>query len=90
MRLFKAEQVKVTGKMYLYDTGACTLHPNHTASKNGMNAMDFKLSQFLDSLYSYFKLSIVRMLSLEEPTSFFFRHVNTRWLEGGKCIDRAL
>jgi hypothetical protein len=24
MRIFKAEQVKVTGKMYLYDTGACT------------------------------------------------------------------
>ena len=97
MRIFKAEQVKVTGKMYLYETGAYTLHPNHTAFKNGMNAMDFKLSQFLASLHSYFKLSTVRrermsniMISLEEPISFFFRHVNTRWLVGGKCIDRAL
>jgi hypothetical protein len=99
------ESVKASNNPKLIDA-PCYLHPTHTAFKTGAKALDKDIVSLLGNLHGYFKTSTARradMMEVREELAeqlqdeyeevleeFFLRHVDTRWLEAQRCLERLL
>ena len=84
-------------RKYIYGMG-CMCHLSSLAAKAGRKALkSFDFEEFLIDLYYHFHQSCKRKDELRDAIEFcetdirkVLKHVETRWLSLGKCIDRAL
>ena len=99
------EEVRASNNPRLVDA-PCYLHPTHTAFKNAEKALSVSVVSLLGNLHGFFKTSSARradMVEVREELAetlqdemdeildqFFRRHVDTRWLEAERCIQRLL
>lgn len=85
-----------------YDTsflslGTCSLHPVHTAFRNGMKALSFDIDGFLNDIHFFFKLSSARRQDYAElevvtnvAAAYAMKHTETRWLSMKNVCVRVL
>jgi hypothetical protein len=73
----------------LVELGTCSLHPVHTAVRKGVESIDFDIDQFVNDIFTWFKLSSARRSDytevqqeelLENIGQFFLKPVCSRWL----------
>lgn len=82
---------------HIYGIG-CVSHLSNLAAKAGRKALkSFDPEEFLIDLYYHFYLNCKRKAEIRDAILFcktdirkVLKHVETRWLSLGKCIDRAL
>ena len=73
----------------------CPCHLLHRAAQMAASQLPFNIDEVLVDLYYYFDKSSKRLASLEllqeeVKNQKILKHVQTRWLSVGKCIDRLL
>jgi hypothetical protein len=75
----------------------CSIHLLHIAAKNANNTLPVSVEDALLDIYYYLKHSAKRLSELHELQELcgterlkVLKHVPTRWLSLGKCIDRLL
>jgi hypothetical protein len=84
-------------RKHIYGMG-CVCHLSSLTAKAGRKALKhFDPEEFLIDLYYHFHQSCKRKAELRDAIEFcetdvkkVLKHVETRWLSLGKCIDRAL
>lgn len=75
----------------------CPAHLAHLAAKKGTKPLSFNVEDFLIDIYYHFDKSAKRKAKLREFSQFcdtvvrkVLKHVSTRWLSIGKCVERIL
>ena len=75
----------------------CTLHLIHIAAEKGANSLPVAVSEILVDIFYYFKKSSTRMHRLADFQDLYdvqqqkmLKHVCTRWLSIGRCLERLL
>ncbi|CAM1330529.1 Uncharacterised protein r2_g3960 [Pycnogonum litorale] len=75
----------------------CLCHMLHHAAESAASSLLFKIYEVLVDTYFYLDKSSKRLISLEKIQKIYdvehfkiIKHVSTRWLSIGRCIDRIL
>ena len=75
----------------------CPCHLAHLAAENGSKALSVTGDEVLIDIYNHFDKSVKRKEGLREYLEFtgeavrkVLKHVTTRWLSLGKCLERLL
>ena len=73
----------------LVELGTCSLHPVHTTVRKGVESIDFDIEQFVNDIFTWFKMSspprsyhteVQQQELLENIGQFFLKPVSSRWL----------
>ena len=80
----------------IFDAG-CPYHLAHLCAEKGAKEISLNIEDMIIDLYYHFHRSIKRKSALREYMEFgnthirnVIKHVSTRWLTLGKCLDRTL
>lgn len=77
----------------IVDIGTCVLHIVNNSYKTAHTATDWDISQFLRSIYNFFKDFPTRRADFTHYThssEFPLKFCSTRWLENSKVMERAM
>ena len=81
-------------KMFL---SGCTLHLVHIAAEKGASVLPIDPADLLTDIYFYFNKRSLRSARFSSLQDFhnkeqlkMLKHVSTRWLSIGKCLERLL